>query len=98
MDIAPALMKLIGVKNPPADYANGLDIFDRKERPFIPAFSWDTAALIKDDYALVMPLETYGGGLTLYDPGYKPLRGRNALTPFLPYLSDFQKEAKKFYK
>ncbi len=98
MDIAPSLMKLIGVKNPPDDYANGLDIFDRKERPFIPAFSWDTGAIVKDDYALVMPLETYGGGLTLYDPGYKPLRAGNALAPFLPYLSDFQKEAKKFYK
>ncbi len=98
MDIVPALMKLIGAKNPPSDYSNGLDIFDMKERPFIPVFSWDTSAIIKDEHALVMPLETYGGGLTLYGPDYKSLRGRNALAPFLPYLADFQKEAKKYYK
>lgn len=98
MDIVPALMKLIGVKNPPADYSNGIDALNSNERPFMSVFSWDTAALIKDDYALVMPLESYGGGLTLYDPDYKPVRGRSAIVPFLPYLSDFQLEAKKFYK
>jgi hypothetical protein len=98
MDIAPALMKLIGVKNPPADYSNGMDIFNRTARPFVSVFSWDTSALIKDGYSLVMPLEVYKGGLQLFDPDYKAAPGRKALIPFSPYLVDFQNEAKRFYK
>jgi hypothetical protein len=98
MDIAPALMKLAGVRNPPGDYASGMDIFHPEKRPFITAFSWDTAAILRDGYALVMPLEAYRGGVTLYDPAYQALSGRKALEPFMPYLSGFQKEARKFYK
>ncbi|HOW90349.1 MAG TPA: sulfatase-like hydrolase/transferase, partial [Elusimicrobiales bacterium] len=98
MDIVPSLMRLIGVKNPPSDYSSGMDLFERKERPFVPVFSWDTSAIIKDDHALVIPLESYGGGLALYDPDYRQVRGRSALAPFLPYLPEFQLEAKKFYK
>ena len=98
MDIAPALMKLIGVKNPPADYSSGADIFDKAAHPFVAAFSWDTSALIKDERALVLPLEAYKGGLKLYDADYKEVPGRKALEPYMPYLVDFQKEAKRFYK
>ena len=57
-----------------------------------------TSALIKDDRALVMPLEAYKGGLKLYDPEYKEIPGSKALAPYIPYLMDFQKEAKRFYK
>lgn len=98
MDIVPALMKLLGVKNPPSDYSSGTDLFAGAARPFISAFSWDTSALIKDGRALVMPLEAYKGGLKLYDADYKELPGRKALEPYMPYLLDFQKEAKRFYK
>ena len=38
MDIAPALMKLIGVKNPPADYASGTDILAASARRSPPLF------------------------------------------------------------
>jgi len=98
MDIVPALMKLVGVKNPPSDYSSGTDIFAGTAHPFLASFSWDTSALIKDDYALVMPLEAYKGGLKLYDPDYKEVPGRKALEPYMPYLVDFQTEAKRFYK
>ena len=96
MDIVPALMKLIGVKNPPADYSSGTDILAASAPPFTAAFSWDTSALIKDERALVMPLEAYKGGLKLYDADYKVVPGRKALEPYMPYLVDFQKEAKDF--
>ena len=98
MDIVPTLMKLLGVKNPPSDYSSGQDLFDRTVRPFLPVFSWDTSALIRNDYALVLPLEAYKGGVTLYDPGYKKVSAKNAIAPYTPYLVDFQKEAKRFYK
>jgi hypothetical protein len=45
-----------------------------------------------------MPLEAYKGGLKLYDADYKEVPGRKALEPYMPYLVDFQKEAKRFYK
>ena len=98
MDIVPALMKLIGVKNPPADYSSGIDIFDRAGHPFIASFSWDTSALIKDGQALVLPLEAYRGGLKLYNADYKEVPGRKALEHYIPYLVNFQNEAKRFYK
>ena len=98
MDIAPTLMKLAGVKNPPPDYSNGKDLFDRSERPFVTSFSWDTSALMKDDYTLTMPLEVYKGGLKLRGPDYKEIPGNKALAPYIHCLADFQKEAKKFYK
>ena len=91
-------MKLAGVKNAPDDYSNGKDLFDRSDRSFVASFSWDTSALIKDDYALVMPLEVYKGGLKLHGPDYKEIPGNKALAPYMPYLLDFQKEAKRFYK
>jgi len=98
MDIVPALMNLIGVKNPPSDYSSGTDILAKTAQPFTAAFSWDTSALIKDGRALVMPLEAYKGGLKLYDADYKEIPGRKALEPYMPYLVDFQTEAKRFYK
>ncbi|MFA6434053.1 MAG: sulfatase-like hydrolase/transferase [Elusimicrobiales bacterium] len=98
VDIAPTLMKLAGVRNAPADYSSGKDLFDRSDRAFVTAFSWDTSALIKDNYALVMPLEAYKGGLQLHGPDYKEIPGNQALAPYIPYLLDFQKEAKRFYK
>ncbi len=98
MDIAPTLMKLVGVKNAPADYSSGKYLFDRSDRPFVASFSWDTSALIKDDYTLVMPLEVYKGGLKLHGPDYKEIPGNKALAPYMPYLVDFQQEAKRFYK
>lgn len=98
MDIAPTLMRILGVKNPPADYSSGQDLFDGSARPFLPVFSWDTSALVKDEYALVMPLEAYKGGIKLYGPDYKEIPGRKAIEPYIPYLLDFQKEARRFYK
>ena len=42
MDIAPTLMKLLGVKNAPSDYSSGTDLFTGGDRPFLSVFSWDT--------------------------------------------------------
>lgn len=98
MDIVPSLMRLAGVKNKPADYSSGEDIFNGTVRPFVPVFSWDASALIKNGYAVVMPFDIYHGGVTLFDPRYAPVQGRGALNPFIPGMVDFQKEAKRFYR
>ncbi len=98
MDIAPTLLKLAGARNPPADYSNGADLFEKSSRPFVSVFSWDTSAIIKDGSALVMPLEAYGGGLKIYDKDYRPVAGKKAFESFSPYILTFQQEAKRFYK
>ncbi|MBU2483353.1 MAG: sulfatase-like hydrolase/transferase, partial [Proteobacteria bacterium] len=98
MDIVPTLLKLIGTRNPPADYSSGLDLFEKNSRPFVSVFSWDTSAIIKDGSALVMPLEAYGGGLKIYDKDYKAIPGRKAFETFSPHILSFQQEAKRFYK
>lgn len=98
MDLVPTLLRLLGARNPAADYSSGTDLFARHPRPFVPVFSWDTSAIIKDGSALVMPLESYGGGLKIYDKDYKPVPVKQAFAAFSPYIMDFQREAKRFYK
>lgn len=98
MDITPTLMALAGVKNPPADYSNGRDLFDASPRDFAAAFSWDSAGLMTGAGILEMPLEVYKGGVKVFDAEYAELRGRKAAEPWTPLILRFQKEAKKFLK
>lgn len=98
MDIVPTLLKLLGTRNPPADYSSGLDLFEKNSRRFVPVFSWDTSAIIAGGSALVMPLEAYGGGLKIYDRDYKPAPVKKAFEVFSPDILGFQQEAKRFYK
>lgn len=97
MDIPVTLLGLAGVKNPPADYSNGQDLFAGKAREFIPAFSWDTAALIRGEETLVVPLEAYKGGVRVYDGEYREM-GKENVKRFAPLLLSFQREAKSFTK
>ncbi len=97
MDIVPTLLPLFGVKNPVSDYSSGRSLFDRTPRPFVTAFSWDTAAIIKNGEVLELPLEAYKGGVKAYDSEYRE-EGKKAAAAFSPLLPAFQKEAKKFSK
>lgn len=97
MDLPAALLGLAGVQNPPSDYSSGLDLFDRKERDFTAAFSWDTAAVFRGSETLVMPLEAYKGGVKVYDRDYRELPKARA-KDFTPQLLSFQKEARRFSK
>lgn len=96
MDIVPTLLPLAGVKNPASDYSSGLNLFEKKERPFLPSFSWDSAGLITKDRILEMPLEVYKGGVKVFDAEYRPVPGRQAAAEFSPHILQFQKEAKRF--
>ena len=97
MDIVPTLLPLFGVKNPVSDYSSGRSLFDRTPRPFIPSFSWDTAAILKNGEVLEMPLEAYKGGVKAYDGEYRE-EDKKAAAAFSPLIPAFQKEAKKFSK
>ena len=97
LDIVPTLLPLLGVKNPASDYSSGRGLFDRTPRPFVPSFSWDTAAIIKNGEVLEMPLEAYKGGVKAYDSEYRE-EGKKAAAAFSQLIPAFQKEAKKFSK
>jgi len=97
MDLAPALLKLAGVKNPISDYSSGRDLFAAGDRPFVPVFSWDTAAIVRKDEMLVMPLEAYKGGVKVYDGDYRE-QAKERAKDFTPLLLSFQKEARRFSK
>lgn len=97
LDIVPTLLPLLGVKNPVSDYSSGRGLFDRTPRPFVPVFSWDTAAIIRNGEVLEMPLEAYKGGVKAFDSEYRE-EDRKAAASFSPLIPAFQKEAKKFSK
>ncbi len=97
LDLPAALLGLAGVKNPPSDYSSGRDLFASGDREFVTSFSWDTAAIIRGGETLVMPLEAYRGGVTVYDGDYQEA-GKERVKGFTPLLLSFQKEAKRFTK
>ena len=97
LDIAPTLLPLLGVMNPISDYSSGRSLFAATPRPYVAAFSWDTAAIITSSQTLVMPLEAYKGGVKVYDSEYRE-QGRGAAAAFSPLIISFQKEAGKFSK
>jgi len=98
-DIAPSVLKLLGVKNPPSDYSSGTDLFKPGRRDFVPSFSWDTAAIIKRTGTLTMSLEAYKlGGVKVYDADYREVPSKAAAQAFNSDLLSFQKEAVRFYK
>jgi uncharacterized protein len=96
LDVAPELLRLAGVKNPASDYSHGRPLLDRGPRNFLPAGSWDTAALVKDGYTVEMPLEAYRGAVKVYDREYREEPG--AARRFAPEIAAFQKEARRFYR
>lgn len=97
LDVVPTLMSLAGVRNPPSDYSNGVDLFVEAGRPYITSASWDTAAIITPERILEMPLEAYGGGLKVFDSEYREL-GRKEAREMTPLIGVFQKEARRFMK
>ena len=97
LDIAPTLMPLLGVKNPPSDYSSGRSLFDASTRSFVPCASWDTAAIITSSGTLEMPLEAYKGGVKAFDAEYRE-EGKKAARAYTPLIVKFQKEASRFSK
>ncbi|MBI5744190.1 MAG: sulfatase-like hydrolase/transferase [Elusimicrobia bacterium] len=96
LDIVPTLLPLTGVKNPAADYSSGQSLFSAGARPFLAAFSWDTAGIITSSRTAELPLEMYKGGVKVFDADYKEVPGRQAAAEFMPLIGRFQKEARRF--
>jgi hypothetical protein len=97
-DLAPTLLKLLGVKNPPSDYSSGRGLFAKDEWAYMPVFSWDTAAIVRSSDTMVLPMEAYKGGVKVYDNADWKERKEGAAAEFMPLLPGFQKEAIRFLK
>ncbi len=72
-DIAPTFMELLGVTNDPADYSNGVSLFERGERRVV-SCGWSECAWLLDDGFVVFG--TAGGNsfdLDVLDRDYRPL-------------------------
>lgn len=100
MDVAPFIVKTLGVQNPPQDYSNGKDLMDAGGRNFAAAFSWDTAGMIMGDYTFRIPLSSYRiPKITVYENiDYSPAEEEGILKERISLLAEFQRESAKFYK
>lgn len=98
LDIPPTLLRILGVKNEITDYSQGRDIFLDKERDFIPAFSWDNAAMIYDNFTVVIPFSSYGGFVRVYRNSdwrmveFKDFQWMDGIKSFKDGLRSFKKE------
>ncbi len=60
LDVAPTLMKLLGVKNPPEDYCLGYDLLGDKQRLYTVISDWDSLVYVDNQFKAVFPLKAYG--------------------------------------
>lgn len=54
-DLLPTLMPLLGVENPPQDYAVGRSLFDAQPGRVLLAGDWDRLAFLSEQYKVVLP-------------------------------------------
>jgi membrane-anchored protein YejM (alkaline phosphatase superfamily) len=62
LDIAPTLMKLLGITNPADDYCLGLDLLGDKKRNYTIISDWDRLVYVDEKFKAVFPLKAYGFG------------------------------------
>lgn len=102
MDIAATLMNILGVKNPDLDYSQGISLFNEdklKERKFLAAFSWDTAAIITPEHTAIFPTESFiPGGIKIYNANFEEVKDKNLKKSFNPLFSEFARQYRYFYK
>ena len=100
LDMPATILKLLNVKNPAKDYSNGANMLIENKRDFVSAFSWDSAAIVKDDITIVVPLsaQRFSGVKVMDKNTYKEIRDKQLLNSQLNTIWKFQREAQKFYK
>lgn len=60
LDVAPTLMTLLGVKNPPEDYSLGMDLFAATPRTWTVVGDWGDMAFIDDEYKVEFFFDSIG--------------------------------------
>lgn len=60
LDIAPTLLNVLGVANPPQDYCLGYDLLGSTERDYTVVSDWSSLAYVGKTYKAVFPLKAAG--------------------------------------
>ena len=60
LDVAPTLLPLLGVTNPPSDYSLGYNLMGNHRRHYTVIGDWSRVAYVGDDFKLVLPFERAG--------------------------------------
>ena len=92
-DIAPTLMKrLLGCRNPAADYSDGMDLLDKRARPFLIVGSYiDYGIVEKTRITHVLS----GGNIEVELPNAKPIPGAKV---DVALLQNVFRDLKRFYQ
>jgi membrane-anchored protein YejM (alkaline phosphatase superfamily) len=78
-DWLPTAMHLLGSRQSPADYCQGLDILSAERRDYVVSSSWSQAAIITAEGRLVFPFEAYRlATADIYDAQGRPIMERDA--------------------
>lgn len=59
LDIAPTVMTLLGVKNPPEDYSLGHDLLGTERREFTVMADWSRICYMDGEYKAVLPVNSW---------------------------------------
>ncbi|HVO30479.1 MAG TPA: sulfatase-like hydrolase/transferase [bacterium] len=71
-DLVPTFMELLGVANPPADYALGENLFSTEPQPHVISCAWSECAVVDSSGWMVFGTETYNAsGVDVLDRDYK---------------------------
>lgn len=60
LDVAPTLLNVLGVANPPQDYCLGYDMLGSTERDYTVVSDWSSLAYIGKTYKAIFPLKAAG--------------------------------------
>ncbi len=99
LDLAPTTLRLLGVKSPPGDYCQGLDLLGENQRSYVVATSYSRAGIITGDgYRLAFPFEYYRiSTVDIFDQDYREPADRKALLRrHVPKLDEVLKAAARF--
>jgi membrane-anchored protein YejM (alkaline phosphatase superfamily) len=58
VDIAPTLLRLLGVRNPVSDYSVGIDLLGPEPREYAVVCNWDCAVYVGSDFKAILPVRT----------------------------------------
>ncbi len=56
VDIAPTLLRKLGVTNPPSDYSVGINLLGSESRDYAVICNWDCAVYVDKDFKAILPV------------------------------------------
>ena len=100
LDIAPTVLKLLGVTNPAEDFCQGLDMLGSRERTFLVMNGWSSMCYMDADCKIIFPVKDQGAH-DVVTPDDQPISDDQAdrlLRQKLPQRIQLLKDMQKFSK